>query len=60
MPMYTGGWNEASESLEERNRREQELLLRVGPHEGDDEPEVAYADRNGKYMRQQGVTLPKM
>ena len=28
--------------------------------EGDEEPEVAYADRNGKYMKQTGVTLPKM
>ena len=28
--------------------------------EGDQEPMVAYADRNGKYMNQVGVTLPKM
>jgi dCTP deaminase len=28
--------------------------------EGDQEPEVAYADRAGKYMKQVGVTLPKM
>jgi dCTP deaminase len=28
--------------------------------EGDEEPEVAYADRAGKYMKQMGVTLPKM
>jgi len=28
--------------------------------EGDEEPEVAYADRKGKYMKQVGVTLPKM
>ena len=28
--------------------------------EGDEEPEVAYADRKGKYMNQVGVTLPKM
>jgi dCTP deaminase len=28
--------------------------------EGDEEPEVAYADRQGKYMNQHGVTLPKM
>ena len=28
--------------------------------EGDEEPEVAYADRQGKYMKQVGVTLPKM
>ena len=28
--------------------------------EGDEEPLVAYADRKGKYMKQQGVTLPKM
>ncbi|MEQ9400046.1 MAG: dCTP deaminase [Longimicrobiales bacterium] len=28
--------------------------------EGDEEPEVAYADRKGKYMGQVGVTLPKM
>jgi len=27
--------------------------------QGDEEPEIAYADRNGKYMNQQGVTLPK-
>jgi dCTP deaminase len=28
--------------------------------EGDEEPAVAYADRKGKYMKQKGVTLPKM
>jgi dCTP deaminase len=28
--------------------------------EGDEEPEIAYADRQGKYMKQQGVTLPKL
>ena len=28
--------------------------------EGDEEPETAYADRKGKYMKQVGVTLPKM
>ena len=28
--------------------------------EGDEEPEVAYADRKGKYMEQVGVTLPRM
>jgi dCTP deaminase len=28
--------------------------------EGDEEPEVAYAERKGKYMKQEGVTLPKM
>ena len=28
--------------------------------EGDEEPEVAYRDRKGKYMNQQGVTLPKL
>ena len=28
--------------------------------EGDEEPEIAYADRKGKYMKQIGVTLPKM
>jgi dCTP deaminase len=28
--------------------------------QGDEEPEIAYADRNGKYMNQQGVTLPKL
>jgi len=28
--------------------------------EGDEEPEIAYADRKGKYMKQTGVTLPKM
>jgi len=28
--------------------------------QGDEEPEVAYADRKGKYMDQRGVTLPKM
>jgi dCTP deaminase len=28
--------------------------------QGDEEPEVAYADRQGKYMKQVGVTLPKM
>ena len=28
--------------------------------EGDEEPETAYADRKGKYMKQTGVTLPKL
>ncbi|MCJ7629355.1 MAG: dCTP deaminase [Longimicrobiales bacterium] len=28
--------------------------------QGDEEPEVAYADRKGKYMDQRGVTLPKL
>ncbi|MHB1194253.1 MAG: dCTP deaminase [Longimicrobiales bacterium] len=28
--------------------------------EGDEEPEVAYADRKGKYMKQEGVTLPRL
>lgn len=28
--------------------------------EGDEPPETAYADRKGKYMKQQGVTLPKL
>ena len=28
--------------------------------EGDEEPEVAYADRKGKYQKQIGVTLPKL
>ena len=28
--------------------------------EGDEEPETAYADRKGKYMKQHGVTLPRM
>jgi dCTP deaminase len=28
--------------------------------EGDEEPEVAYADREGKYQKQTGVTLPRM
>ncbi|MBW3534235.1 MAG: dCTP deaminase [Gemmatimonadetes bacterium] len=28
--------------------------------EGDEEPEVAYADRQGKYQNQTGVTLPRM
>jgi dCTP deaminase len=28
--------------------------------EGDEEPEIAYADRKGKYMKQQGVTLPRL
>lgn len=28
--------------------------------EGDEEPEVAYADRKGKYMKQTGVTLPRL
>ncbi|MEK0081708.1 dCTP deaminase [Benzoatithermus flavus] len=27
---------------------------------GEGEPEVSYADRKGKYMRQRGVTLPKL
>jgi len=27
---------------------------------GDSEPELSYADRKGKYMRQKGVTLPKL
>ena len=28
--------------------------------EGDQEPDIAYADRNGKYQDQVGVTLPKL
>ena len=28
--------------------------------EGDEEPEIAYADRKGKYQHQTGVTLPKL
>ncbi len=28
--------------------------------QGDEEPEVAYADRKGKYQSQTGVTLPKL
>ena len=28
--------------------------------QGDEEPEIAYADRKGKYMNQLGVTLPKL
>jgi dCTP deaminase len=28
--------------------------------EGNEEPSVAYADRNGKYQQQTGVTLPRM
>ncbi len=28
--------------------------------EGDEEPSTAYADRKGKYMKQVGVTLPRM
>ena len=27
---------------------------------GDEKPEVTYADRDGKYMGQTGVTLPKV
>lgn len=28
--------------------------------QGDELPEIAYADRAGKYMRQEGVTLPRL
>lgn len=28
--------------------------------QGDEEPEIAYADRKGKYMNQVGVTLPRL
>jgi len=28
--------------------------------QGDETPEITYADRKGKYMNQQGVTLPKL
>ena len=28
--------------------------------QGDEPPETAYADRQGKYMNQVGVTLPKL
>jgi dCTP deaminase len=28
--------------------------------EGDEEPEVSYRDKSGKYQGQQGVTLPKL
>jgi dCTP deaminase len=27
---------------------------------GDNECNISYADRNGKYMKQTGVTLPKL
>jgi dCTP deaminase len=27
---------------------------------GDKPPDVSYADRGGKYMKQRGVTLPKL
>jgi len=27
---------------------------------GDQEPETSYADKKGKYMKQKGVTLPKI
>ena len=27
---------------------------------GNEKPEISYADRNGKYMGQTGVTLPKV
>ena len=27
---------------------------------GSETPEVTYSDRNGKYMKQKGVTLPKI
>ncbi len=27
---------------------------------GDKEPETSYADKKGKYMKQKGVTLPKI
>ena len=27
---------------------------------GNESPETSYADRNGKYMKQTGVTLPKI
>ncbi len=27
---------------------------------GNEKPDVSYADRNGKYMGQKGVTLPKI
>jgi dCTP deaminase len=45
------------------------LPARVYAHEGicqflflkgDDEPLVSYADRRGKYMKQKGVTLPRL
>jgi deoxycytidine triphosphate deaminase len=32
----------------------------LSPGFSDEEPEVAYADRKGKYMDQKGVTLPKL
>jgi dCTP deaminase len=28
--------------------------------EGDEPPEVSYADKKGKYQAQQGVTLPRL
>jgi dCTP deaminase len=28
--------------------------------EGDEPPEVSYADKKGKYQKQQGVTLPRL
>jgi dCTP deaminase len=27
---------------------------------GNEKPDITYADRNGKYMKQSGVTLPKI
>ena len=27
---------------------------------GNEKPEVTYSERNGKYMKQSGVTLPKI
>ena len=27
---------------------------------GNEKPNITYADRNGKYMKQSGVTLPKI
>ena len=28
--------------------------------QGNEKPEITYAQRNGKYMKQKGVTLPKV
>ena len=44
----------ASENLCERGRAQFVFL------KGNEKPEVSYAKRKGKYMKQKGVTLPKV
>ena len=45
--------------LKEKKYKE-EWVQSGGKKEGNETPEVSYSDRKGKYMKQTGVTLPKV